>query len=122
MRKIILLLSVICILSSKEDFTDPKRDIELVITNKSDKTIPKIKVDGVDGIRSWTFENVASGKSESITYNIKKDFKRAEGGIIITSFKYVSDSITLDTGYFTNYQYNGPTSFSIYDSEIKESM
>lgn len=121
MKKLLLGLLFLSVLACKDDFSEEKYNVKLDVTNRTEKVIPIIKVDGANGAKTWLFKNVSPGQTESVLFNIKDDFKTPEGGIILTAFLSKSDSISLNTGYFTNYQYQGPkpSSFGVYDTKIE---
>ncbi|WP_235159383.1 hypothetical protein [Dyadobacter sp. CY351] len=108
--------------SCNDKFYKEKYDVEMLFTNKTDSTIAEIKIDGANGAKVWTFKNVQQGKTEKIIFNIMRELKVPEGGFMLTASLNDTDSIYLNTGYFTNWSYQGPipAKFNIYKNRIDE--
>lgn len=121
MNRIIAVLIALSHFSCEDKYCKEKYDVELSVTNKTDTIIPKITVDAANGAEVWTFQNVEPGKTKRFTFNIKRDLGIAEGGVFLTAFWNTKDSVTLNTGYFTNWQYQAPNpgSFDIFGSKIE---
>lgn len=121
MKKIIGFLIILSHFSCEDKHYKKKYDVELTITNKTDTVIPKISVDAGNGAKIWVFPNVKPGGSEHFSFNIKRDLGIPEGGLILTAFWNKQDSTTLNTGYFTNWQYQAPNpgSYDIFRSKIE---
>lgn len=121
MKIIITVLIVLAYFSCEDKYYNEKYDVELSVTNKTDTIIPKISIDAANGVRVWAFQNVGPGKTERFSFNIKRDLGIAEGGLVLTAFWNTKDSVALNTGYFTNWQYQAPNpgSFDIFGSKIE---
>jgi hypothetical protein len=121
MKKILTILIILSHFSCEDKYEKDKYDVELSVTNKTDSVIPKISINAGNGAEIWVFQNVKPGSSEHFVFNIKRDLGIAEGGLILTAFWNKQDSVTLNTGYFTNWHYQAPNpgSFDIFGDKIE---
>jgi hypothetical protein len=112
---------IVTLLSCEDKFYKDKYDIEFHIINKTKSVIPEIKINGAEGAKTWTFKNLDPEKSEKIEFNIKRDLRISEGGFEFSAVTMTGDSLTLNTGYFTNWYYgaSNPSIFNIYDDRIE---
>lgn len=121
--KYIAIALIICVQFSCEDrFYKEKFDIKYSITNKTDSTIQELKVNANNGQKVWVFKDVKPGKTEKLTFNIKRDLKRSEGSLTLISSFNNKDSVYLGVAYYTNwsYQNSNPANYNIYKDRIEE--
>lgn len=105
--------------------SDPDRfEDEIVINNKSNEVISKVELWGNASSNSkqgkiWRIENLAPGKSDTLTINIKRDIKESEGSIYLRS--YFSSEDSLDAGlYFSAWKILGSNkAFNIHSDRIE---
>lgn len=113
-----LLLSIS--FTCEDKFYKKKFDTKFTITNNTNKVVSEIEIDANYGVKVWTFKNTQPGTTEKLRFNIKRDIRRSEGAFIITAFFSTTDSVTLNTGYYTNGYFleENPTDFHIYEDTI----
>ncbi|QRR03783.1 hypothetical protein [Dyadobacter sandarakinus] len=119
--KWILLSALAGVTSCDDQFDKQKYDFQLSVVNKTSSIIPKVRIDGANGRKTWTLTDLPAGETKEINVNIRRDLGVPEGGFIITAYLSSTDSVTLNSGYFTNWQYQGPqpARFGIYSGQIR---
>jgi hypothetical protein len=122
LARTLIICTVTLTLSCEDKLYKEKYDVNVSITNKTNSPIAEIKFDGANGAKVWVFRDTQPGKTEELKFNIKRDFKVPEGGFMITAISADGDSLSLNTGYFTNWYYQGPipAKFNIYNDRIEE--
>ncbi|NIJ53271.1 hypothetical protein [Dyadobacter arcticus] len=120
MKKTIFVLSFLFLFSCEDRLYKEKYDIEFLITNKTATVISELKIDGDYGTKVWIIKNIEPGKIERLKLNIKRDLRIPEGGFMITALLARGDTLSLNTGYFTNWSYQGPnpSRFNVYEDRI----
>jgi len=116
----LMLCAIYGMVCCNDKFYKDKYDVALSITNKTDTIIREAKIDGAKGAKVWVFKNIQPGRTEVTVLNIKRELKVSEGGFIISAMINNQDTISISTGYFTNWSYQGPipASFNIYRDSI----
>ncbi|WP_138477443.1 hypothetical protein [Dyadobacter bucti] len=122
LRIISLIFTIFSQFSCEDKFYKEKFDVKYAIINKTDSIIPTIKVNANNGAKVWVFKDVYPGKTEKLTFNIKRDLRTSEGSITLISSFNSKDSVYLGVAYYTNWYYleKNPAAFNIYKDRIEQ--
>jgi hypothetical protein len=104
--KNILIFLVLIISSCEDKLTTEKYDVSFNIENSLNKSI-RVEIFEINEGKTWSNDDLKPNDIFEVYFNIKKEIGQSEGGFIIRAIKYNSDSLILNTGYFTNYQIQG---------------
>ena len=103
---LLLLLFVLIFSSCEEKFSNKKYDVQFNIENSLNEAI-RVEIVEINESKIWFNDALKPDDNFEVNFNIKKDIGLSEGGFIIRAIKRNSDSLILNTGYFTNYQIQG---------------
>jgi hypothetical protein len=106
MKNPLLLLFVLIFSSCEEKFSNKKYDVQFNIENSLNEAI-RVEIVEINESKIWFNDALKPDDNFEVNFNIKKDIGLSEGGFIIRAIKRNSDSLILNTGYFTNYQIKG---------------
>lgn len=106
MKNPLLLLFVLIFSSCEEKFSNKKYDVQFNIENSLNEAI-RVEIVEINESKIWFNDALKPDDNFEVNFNIKKDIGLSEGGFIIRAIKRNSDSLILNTGYFTNYQIQG---------------
>jgi hypothetical protein len=106
MKNSTLIFVIFGMFSCTDDFTKEEYDVSLNFENKTTENI-KISVFETNNQIKWENNKVDPNENLNIYFNIKKDIGTSEGGFVFKAFFQNGDSIISNTGYFTNFQFQG---------------
>ncbi|AWV98291.1 hypothetical protein [Arcticibacterium luteifluviistationis] len=120
MRNLLVLATILFLSSCEDDFSKEKYDVSFYFENQTNQNL-SLSVFETNNVKSWEDIPIEPNGSFNFRFNIKKDIGAAEGGFIIQAILAKGDTLSLNTGYYTNYQFQGESqaNFSISSSEIK---
>ena len=120
MRNLLALATILFLSSCKDDFSKEKYDVSFYFENETNDNL-SLSVFETNDTKSWEGILIEPNATFNLPFNIKKDIGTAEGGFIIQATLARGDTLSLNTGYYTNYQFQGENSvnFIISNSEIK---
>lgn len=121
MKQFLLILILLTMCSCEDRFYKDKYDIEFLIINKTKNVIPELRIDGANGAKVWILTNLVPERTAKLRLNIKRELRISEGGFIFSTVLTNGDSLSLNAGYFTNWDYTGPNPsiFNIYEDRIE---
>lgn len=95
-----------------------KSDVALHFQNTTTETVD-LSVREVSGSVQWE-KVIPPGESQLILFNIKNDLNKSEGGFIYKATFSTGETFELNTGYFTNsqFQQKNPSFIKIGKSEF----
>jgi hypothetical protein len=121
MKQLILIIFALTSCNNEDRFYKKKFDTQFSMTNKTNRVIQEIRIDAYYGKKVWTFADLKQEETRELRFNIKRDIRYPEGSFEITALFSDKDSVTINTGYFTNWGYvaSSPSNFRIYDDRIE---
>lgn len=106
MKNLLLILLVLSLFGCKDNFSREKYDVSLYFENATQTNLI-LSVTEVNNKIKWTDKEILPNESFTISFNIKKDIGIPEGGFVYKAYFSDGDSTVINTGYFTNYQFQG---------------
>jgi hypothetical protein len=104
MKNLIIFLMFIISFSCKKDFGKEKYDVSLNFQNATQSKI-RLSIFEINNKIKWENKEVSPNENLNIIFNVKRDIGNSEGAFIFKAYFVDGDSTILNSGYFTNFQF-----------------